>query len=83
MGYKDLDWVGGVVDRKSTSGCYFRLGSGVVSWFSRKQKLVALSSAEAKYMVASQVSCEAIWLRKLLVGLFDRELRPTTIYCDN
>ena len=34
-------------------------------------------------MVASQASCEAIWLRKLLVGLFGRELRPTIIYCDN
>ena len=34
-------------------------------------------------MVASQASCEAIWLRKLLVGLFGRELRPTVIYCDN
>ena len=34
-------------------------------------------------MAASQASCEAIWLRKLLVGLFDRELRPAMIYCDN
>ena len=34
-------------------------------------------------MVASQASCEAIWLRKLLHGLFDRELRPTVIHCDN
>lgn len=44
---------------------------------------MALSSAEAEYMAASQANCEAIWLRKLLVGLFGRELRPTTIYCDN
>ena len=34
-------------------------------------------------MAASQASCEAIWLRKLLVRLFGRDLRPTTIYCDN
>ena len=57
--------------------------STVVSWFSRKQKSVALSSAEAEYMAASQASCEALWLRKLLVDLFDQELRPTLIYCDN
>ena len=48
-----------------------------------KQKSVALSSVEAEYMTASQASCEAIWLHKLLVGLFGRELRPTIIYCDN
>jgi MFS-type transporter involved in bile tolerance (Atg22 family) len=53
-----------------------------VSWFSRKQKSVALSSAEAEYMAASQASCEALWLRKMLVGLFGLQLRPTVIYCD-
>jgi hypothetical protein len=55
----------------------------VVSRFSRKQKSVALSSAEAEYMAASQASCEALWLRKLLVGLYGVQLRPTMIYCDN
>jgi hypothetical protein len=83
IGYTDSDWAGCAVDRKSTSGCCFGLGSTVVSWFSRKQKSVALSSAEAEYMAASQASCEAIWLRKLLVGLFGHELRPTMIHCDN
>jgi hypothetical protein len=34
-------------------------------------------------MAASQASCEAIWLHKLLVGLFGHELRPTVIHCDN
>ena len=44
---------------------------------------MALSSTKVEYMAASQASCEAIWLRKLLVGLFGRNLRPTMIYCDN
>ena len=44
---------------------------------------MALSSTEVECMAASQANCEAIWLRKLLVGLFGRELRPTVIYCDN
>jgi hypothetical protein len=79
IGYTDSDWEGCAVDRKSTSGCCFRLGSAVVSWFSQKQRSMALSSAEAKYMAASQ----AIWLRKLLFGLFGRELRPTVIHYDN
>ena len=54
-----------------------------MSWFNRKQKSVALSSVEAEYMEASQASCKALWLCKLLLDLFDRELRPTLIYCDN
>ena len=83
IGYTDSDWAGSAVDRKSTSGCCFSLGSAVVSWFSRKQKSVALSSTEAEYMAASQASCEAIWLRKLLFGLFGQKLQPTIIHCDN
>jgi hypothetical protein len=71
VGYTNSDWARCVNDRKSTSGCCFGLGSAVVSWFSRKQKSVALSSAEAEYMATSQASCEALWLRKMLVGLFD------------
>jgi hypothetical protein len=83
QGYTDSDWAGSATDRKSTSGCCFSLGSTMISWFSRKQTFVALSSAEAEYMAASTASCEAIWLRKLLAGLFDQELDPTVIYCDN
>ena len=70
VGYTDSDWAGCASDRKSTSGCCFGLGSAVVSWFSRKQQSVALSSAEAEYMAASLASCEAIWLRRELFGLF-------------
>jgi hypothetical protein len=83
MGFTDADWVGNAMDRKSTSGCCFSLGSEVVSWFNRKQKSVALSSSEAEYMVASMATCEAIWLRKLLVALFGQELEMTIIHCDN
>ena len=83
VGFTDSDWAGNVADRKNTSGCCFNLGSTAVSWFSWKQKSVALSSAEAEYMAASQASCEALWLRKLLVNLFGQELKPTVIYCDN
>jgi hypothetical protein len=55
----------------------------MISWFSKKQTSVALSSVEADYMATSIASCEVIWLRKLLIGLFDEELEPTVIYCDN
>jgi hypothetical protein len=80
--FTDADWAGSTVDRKSTSGC-FNVGSGVVSWFNRKQKSMALSSAEAEYMAASLATCEAIWLRKLFIGLFGQELDATVIHCDN
>jgi hypothetical protein len=83
VGYSDSDWAGSVVDRKSTSGCCFSLGSGMISWYNKKKKSVALSSIEVEYMATNQVSCEAIWLRKILVDLFDTKLDPTTIYCDN
>eukprot|EP00253_Pinus_taeda_P007659 PITA_07659 len=69
--------------QKITSGGCFELGLAVVSWFIQKQKSVALSSSEAEYMAANQASCEAIWLRKLLHGLFDQELRPTVIHYDS
>lgn len=82
-GYTDSDWVGCASDRKSTSGCCFRLGSTIVSWISWKQQSVALSSVEAEYMATSLASCEAIWLRKVLFGLFGQALRPSVICCDN
>jgi hypothetical protein len=83
IGYTYSDWAGCATDRKSTSGCCFGLGSGLVSWFNWKQKSVALSSTEAEYMAASQARCEAIWLRKMLVGLYGQEMPPTVIHCDN
>ena len=44
---------------------------------------MALSSVEAEYMAASLAACEAIWMRKILVGLFSSFFDPTMIYCDN
>ena len=55
----------------------------MISWFSRKQSYVALSTAEAEYVAACSASCEAVWLRKLLSDLFDLQLDATCIYCDN
>eukprot|EP00253_Pinus_taeda_P018020 PITA_18020 len=83
QGFTDADWVGSPSDRKRTSGGIFNLGSDAVSWYSRKQRLVALSSTEAEYMATSQASCEAIWMQKILVGLFDQRMDPIVIYCDN
>ena len=81
-GYFDADWAGSVVDHKSTSGCCFTLGSASISWMSRKQKLVALSTAETEYIAASMACCEAVWLRKLISELFGHVLDTTVILCD-
>jgi hypothetical protein len=82
-GYTDADWAGSVSDRKSTSGYCFSLGSTMISWQSRKQSRIALSTLEAEYIVACSSSYEDIWLRKLLTGLFDLEMEATTILWDN
>ena len=73
-GYVDSDWADSAIDRKSTLGCYFNMGSGVISWFSRKQSCVELSTIEAQYVAACSASCEAVWLRKLLSDLFDLQI---------
>eukprot|EP00253_Pinus_taeda_P013645 PITA_13645 len=81
--FTDADWVGSPSDRKITSGRIFNLGLAAVSWYSKKQRSVALSLAKAKYMASSQAACEAIWMRKILIGLFGQRMDPTVIYCDN
>ena len=55
----------------------------MVSWMSRKKERVALSNAEAEYIVACEVRREEIWLRKMLSDLFGGPLDPTIIHCDN
>ncbi|MCO5587877.1 hypothetical protein L7F22_041829 [Adiantum nelumboides] len=60
-GFCDSDMAGDVDTRKSTSGYVFTLAGGVVSWCSRLQKIVALSTTEAEYISATEVFKEAIW----------------------
>eukprot|EP00253_Pinus_taeda_P001609 PITA_01609 len=82
-GCSNADSVGSVVDHKSTFGCCFSLGSASISWMSRKQKSVALSTVEAEYIASSMASCEAVWLTKLFSELFGHVLDTTVILSDN
>ena len=82
-GYTDADWARSISDRKRTLGRCFCSGSTMSSWFSRKQSSVALSTTEAEYLVAYSTSCEAIWIQKVMLGLFNLELDTTLILCDN
>ena len=83
QGFTDTYWVGSPSDLNSTSGGIFSIESTIVSWYNRKHISIALSLKEAKYMAVSQTTCEAIWMRKILVGLFGQQMDPTVICCDN
>lgn len=69
VGYSDSDWAGDHTDRKSTFGFVFMLNGGTISYVSKKQPVVALSSTEAEYVAWSLVAREATWLRLLLTEL--------------
>jgi len=60
QGFTDVDWAGSPSNKKSTLGGIFSIGSTTVSWYNRKQRSIALNSAEEKYRATSQVACEAI-----------------------
>ena len=64
--YTDSDYAGDLEDRKSTSGYVFLLSSRVVSWSTRKQPVVSLSTTEAEFIVAASCACQAVWLKRVL-----------------
>ena len=81
-GFVDADWAGDLDQRRSTSGYMFNLFGGVVSWMSKKQFVVALSTTEVEYMAATHARKEAVWLQRLCssMGLVQRAIR---IHCDS
>ena len=83
IGYGDADWGGNLDGRKSQSGYLFSICGGIISWASKKQTTVALSSMEAEYVSASLATQEAIWLRSLLADLKFVQGKPTIIFEDN
>lgn len=83
IGYSDADWAGDLDDRHSTTGNIFMLGGAAISWLSKKQATVALSTAEAEYVALSCAAQETIWLRKLLMDIRATPDGPTVIMEDN
>jgi hypothetical protein len=81
--YTDSDFAGSLDDRKSTSRYVFQLGTNLISWASKKQPIVSISSAEAEYVAATSASCQDVWLRILLKDMSQTEKDPTPIFCDN
>ncbi|WKA02079.1 hypothetical protein VitviT2T_020312 [Vitis vinifera] len=83
IGFTDSDYAGDQDNRRSTSGYVFMLGTGAVSWSSKKQPIVTLSTTEAEFVAATVCACQAIWLRKILEELHLKQVGATTIFCDN
>ncbi|KAJ4789254.1 polyprotein [Rhynchospora pubera] len=82
-GYSDSDWAGDIDDRKSTTGQVFFYGTSIITWSSKKQTTVALSTTEAEYNAVTSAACQGVWLRRLLEELSCKEKGATILYCDN
>ena len=76
------DYVGCKLDRKSTSGTCHLLGSNLISWNSKKQACVALSTTEAEYIAAGHGCAQIIWLKHQLLD-YGVRLSKVPLYCDN
>lgn len=82
VGYYDSDFVGYKSDRKSTSGTCHLFSNSLVSWHSKKQVYVALSTAEAEYVTSGSCCAQILWLKQQLLD-FDIQLKHIPIKCDN
>ena len=67
--YTDADYAGSIVARRSTTGYCTFLGGILVTWKSKKQSVVARSSAEAEFRAMAQGVCELLWLKIILEDL--------------
>ena len=83
VGYSDADWAGDLDSRRSTTGYLFMIGGVPVSWKSKRQPTVALSTAESEYMALSAACQEAIWLRRILRNFSSEQKSSTIVFEDN
>lgn len=85
VGYSDADWGSDLDERKSTSGYTFLLNNGAITWSSKKQSCIALSTMEAEYVACSAAVQEAVWLRRFLqhLEIVTDASDPVTIHCDS
>ena len=83
IAYTDADWAGCVDDRKSTSGATFYLGDCLVSWMSKKQTSVTLSTTGAEYIAAAACCTQVLWMKQTLQDIQVHYEEPISILCDN
>jgi hypothetical protein len=82
IGYSNVDYAGCKIDRKSTLGTCQFLGRSLVSWASKKQNSVALSTAKAEYIVAGHCCAQLLWTRQNLRD-YGYKLSKVSLLCDN
>lgn len=87
IGYCDADWAGDQDERRSTTGYVFLMQGGAVSWATRRQPTIALSSTEAEFMSMVAAIQEALWLKRFESEVFSygstQIQRSLQLYCDN
>jgi len=83
QGYADSDWADNCDDIKSTFGYCYSFGSGIFSWCSKKQEIIAQSTVEAEYVAATAAANQVLWLRKILVYLDMEQRKATKVNIDN
>nr|GFA51950.1 putative ribonuclease H-like domain-containing protein [Tanacetum cinerariifolium] len=81
--YTDADGAGDKGNRRSTSGYFSLVGGNLVTWRSKKQKVVSLSSTEAEFRGIAKGLAEALWIRKLVSEIGFPPRGSTQIMCDN
>ena len=80
--YTDSDYAGDLDDRRSTSGFVFLIAGGAVSWSSKKQPIVALSTTEAEYIAAVSCATQAIWITRVLGKIGEYQESCITVKCE-
>lgn len=83
IAYSDSDNTGDIDDRKSTYGYIVMMGSGTISWSSRKHPVVTLSTTEDEFISTAHCSWQAIWLRRVLEIIGQEQKHGITLFCDN
>ena len=81
--YTDADWAGSIIDLRSTSRYCSFVGGNLVTWRSKKQSVVASSSAEAEFRAMAHGICEILWMKILLRELGYDSKDPINLFCDN
>ena len=82
VGFFDLDFAGCKLDRRSTSGTCHLLGSSLISWHSKKQACVALSTVEAEYIAVGSCYAQILWIKQQLED-FGLKISKVPLLCDN
>lgn len=81
--YIDANWVDNIDDRKSTFGATLFLGNCLVSWVSKKQNSISLSTTETEYIIAATCCSQILWMEKTLKEIKVELTDPIPIICDN